>query len=139
LTRTSKPRIDRPFVGIPSFLRAPICTDLDELNAMIAVIGVPFDEGSPFLAGSRMGPRALREHSLRFVGGSGGYYNPETRKSYLGPELSQRLLADVGDADVAPTNVERTFASVTEMVGGMRRSSTICVSPMATPSATSRR
>lgn len=111
----SKSRIDRPFVGIPSFLRAPICTDIDQCDAAIAVMGVPFDEGSPFLAGSRLGPRALREHSLRFVSGGGGFYNPETRKKYLDFELRNNLIADAGDADVAPTNVERTFANVTDM------------------------
>jgi agmatinase len=115
-SRKSSDRINRPFVGIPSFLRAPICTDLDKLSAAIAVMGVPFDEGSPYLAGSRMGPRALREHSLRFVSGAGGFYNPETRKTYLDAELTQDLIADIGDADVAPTNVERTFADVTSMV-----------------------
>src|SRR5882724_12212894 len=119
IDRTTQPmpktRLDRPFVGIPSFLRSAICTDLDELDAAIAVMGVPFDEGSPYLAGSRMGPRALREHSLRFVSGAGGFYNPETRKQYLDAELTQNLIVDAGDADVAPTNVERTFANVTEM------------------------
>ena len=53
------------FAGIPSFLRAKICTDLDQLDADIAVIGVPTDEGSPFMPGSRFGPRGIREHSLR--------------------------------------------------------------------------
>ncbi|MGH6916035.1 MAG: arginase family protein, partial [Geminicoccales bacterium] len=62
-------RVDRPYVGIPSFLRAPICTDLEKLDADIAIMGVPTDDGSPFMAGSRFGPRALREHSLRFAGG----------------------------------------------------------------------
>jgi agmatinase len=115
-SKKSGGRINRPFVGIPSFLRAPICTDLDKLSAAIAVMGVPFDEGSPYLAGSRMAPRALREHSLRFVSGAGGFYNPETRKKYLDVELTRELIVDIGDADVAPTNVERTFDDVTNMV-----------------------
>ena len=38
-------KLNRPFVGIPSFLRAPIETDLDVLDADIAVYGVPFDVG----------------------------------------------------------------------------------------------
>ena len=50
-SRRSGIKLNRPFVGIPSFLRAPIETDLDALDADIAVYGVPFDEGSPFLAG----------------------------------------------------------------------------------------
>ena len=53
-------RLDMPFVGIPSFLRAPIHTDLDTLDADIAILGVPFDEGVPFMPGSRFGPRSLR-------------------------------------------------------------------------------
>src|SRR5713226_5754500 len=105
-------RINRPFVGIPSFLRAPICTDLDTLSAAIAIMGVPFDEGSPFLSGSRMGPRSLREHSLRFVSGAGGYYNPETRRMYLDPEISQEMIVDAGDADILPTNVEKSFENI---------------------------
>lgn len=111
-----KPRVDRPFVGIPSFLRSPICTDLDQLDAAIAVMGVPFDEGSPYLAGSRLGPRALREHSLRFVGGgSKGFYDPEAARQYLEYEMARGLIVDTGDADILPTNVEKTFENVTEM------------------------
>jgi agmatinase len=109
-------RLDRPFVGIPTFLRAPLCTDLDQLNGAIAVMGVPFDEGSPYLAGSRMGPRALREHSLRFVGGgSKGYYDPEAGRQYLAFEMSNELIVDAGDVDILPTNVEKTFENVTLM------------------------
>jgi agmatinase len=112
----TKTRVDRPFVGIPSFLRAPICTELRRLSASVAVIGVPFDEGSPYLAGSRLGPRALREHSLRFVGsGSKGFYNPETDRQYLEYEMAHGLIVDAGDVDILPTNVEKTFENITEM------------------------
>lgn len=110
------PRINRPYVGIPSFLRAPICENLVELEASIAVYGVPFDEGSPFLPGSRMGPRAIREHSLRFTG---GLYDPATRRDYLTPELAGRMIADVGDVDIAPTHVEKTFDNITATVKGI--------------------
>ena len=112
----TKTRVDRPFVGIPSFLRAPICTELRQLRASVAVMGVPFDEGSPYLAGSRLGPRALREHSLRFVGGgSKGFYNPETDRQYLEYEMAHGLIVDTGDVDILPTNVEKTFENITEM------------------------
>jgi len=46
-------RLDYPFVGIPSFLRSPIVQDLARLDADVAVMGVPTDEGSPFMPGSR--------------------------------------------------------------------------------------
>lgn len=108
-------RMNWPFVGIPSFLRAPICTDLDSLDADIAIMGVPFDEGVPFMPGSRFGPRSLREHSLRFVGGAPGYYDPETRREYLTREMADQRIADTGDADILPTNVEGSFENITTM------------------------
>ena len=111
-----KSRVNRPFVGIPSFLRAPICDDINQLDSDIAVLGVPTDDGSPFMAGSRFAPRALREHSLRFTDGSSGYYDPETREEYLTHEIRNMRIADVGDVDVLPTNVERTFENITEAV-----------------------
>lgn len=52
-SQTTKTRVNRPLVGIPSFLRAPICEDPERIAGAIAIMGVPFDEGSPFLAGSR--------------------------------------------------------------------------------------
>lgn len=106
----------RPFTGIASFLRAPVCADLAQLNAPIAVLGIPFDEGSPFMPGTRMAPRALREHSLRFVGNAGGLYNPETRRFLLGEQLSNHQIADVGDVDIRPTAVETTFELITDSV-----------------------
>jgi agmatinase len=104
-----------PFVGIPSFLRAPVATDLDELDADVAVMGIPTDEGSPFMPGSRFGPRAIREHSLRFTGGGPGYYDPQRARRFLERELAAGLIVDAGDADVLPTNVADTFANVTAM------------------------
>jgi agmatinase len=112
-------RVNRPYVGIPSFLRSRICEDLSQLDAAIAVLGVPFDEGSPFMPGSRLAPRALREHSLRFYGSGNGYYDPETRREYLVEEMSQGLIADVGDVDIHPANAPRTFENITAMVRGI--------------------
>jgi agmatinase len=107
--------LNQPFVGIPSFLRSRICTDIDTLDTGIAVMGVPTDEGSPFMAGSRMGPRALREHSLRFGQGGAGYYDPENKKQYLDVEMSQGLIADLGDVDIWPADIKQTFDNTTEM------------------------
>ena len=108
-------RMDFPFVGIPSFLRAAICTDPGSLDADIAVLGAPTDEGSPFMPGSRFGPRSLREHSLRFVTDGRGYYDPAVRRQFLEREMVQGRIADVGDADILPTNVVDTFANITAL------------------------
>ena len=111
-------RINRPYVGIPTFLRSKAVEDLADLDAMVAILGVPFDEGSPFLPGSRMGPRALREQSLRFAGRP-GFYDLATEKEYLREEIERGLIADVGDVDIYPTNPERSFRGQTEMVRGI--------------------
>jgi len=109
-------RLNKPFVGIPTFLRGPWVENLADLDADIAVFGVPFDEGSPFLSGSRMGPRSIREHSLRFAGGdNAGIYDPTTRRTFLSRELGQRRIADVGDADVWPTAVEHSFDNASQL------------------------
>lgn len=109
-------RLDFPFVGIPSFLRSTVDTDLERLDADVAVMGAPTDEGSPFMPGSRFGPRAIREHSLRFVTDPPGYYDPQTRRRYLAREMREERVVDVGDADVLPTNVVDTFDNITAMV-----------------------
>ena len=115
-TQDNGGRVDMPFVGIPSFLRSAICTDLDDLDAEIAIVGIPTDEGSPFMPGSRFGPRSIREHSLRFVTDPPGYYDPQARRRYLEREMTAGRIADVGDADILPTNVVDSFRNITDTV-----------------------
>jgi agmatinase len=106
-------RLDFPFVGIPSFLRSPLVQDLARLDADVAVLGVPTDEGSPFMPGSRFGPRSIREQSLRFVTDPPGFFDPQERRRYLEREMREKRIADVGDADILPTNPADTFANIT--------------------------
>ena len=113
-------RLNRPYVGIPTFLRAALAEDITALDASVAVLGVPFDEGSPFLPGSRMAPRTLREHSLRFAGRK-GIYDVDARKEYLQHEMEHGLITDVGDVDVHPTNPAKTFDAITGMVHAIIR------------------
>ncbi|HEV8306249.1 MAG TPA: arginase family protein [Methylomirabilota bacterium] len=104
-----------PFVGIPTFLRSALCTDLDKLDADVAIMGAPTDEGSPYLPGSRFGPRGIREHSMRFGTRGPGVYDPQTRRLYLEPEMAQGRIADAGDAAVLPTNIVDTFHNITAL------------------------
>ncbi|MGH2428056.1 MAG: arginase family protein [Candidatus Limnocylindria bacterium] len=112
------------FVGIPSFLRVPV-SPASALDADVAVLGVPSDVGSPFLPGSRMGPRGIREHSLRF--GTEGYYDHRDRRTYLAEELSKRRIVDVGDVDVAPSDVAVTFDRTTEAMQDVLRAGALPV------------
>lgn len=108
-------RFDAPFVGIPTFLRSAWCVDPAQLEADIAVIGAPTDEGSPFMPGSRFGARSIREHSLRFTGDSPGYYDPQRKQRYLEIEMREGRIADVGDADILPSNVPGSFDNITSL------------------------
>jgi agmatinase len=60
-----------------------------------------------------MGPRSIREHSLRFTG---SLYDPATRRDLLAAEMAHAMIADVGDVDIAPTHVEKSFANITATV-----------------------
>jgi agmatinase len=74
-------RLNLPFVGIPSFLRSPVCTDLKHLDADIAMLGAPSDEGSPWFPGARLAPRAIREMSVRHLRHRRGQALPAVRAS----------------------------------------------------------
>ena len=101
------------FAGLVSFLRAPVCHDLDTLDADFAVMGALTDEGSPFMPGSRFGSRSIREHSLRF--GNSGYFDHDANKVFLEYELANNRIVDVGDADVLITDIEGTFENITNL------------------------
>jgi agmatinase len=114
--RGDEGRLDMPFVGIPSFLRSAVSADPGTLDADVAIVGAPTDEGSPFMPGSRFGPRSIREHSLRFLTDPPGYFDPHLRRRFLAREMAEGRIADAGDADILPTNVVDTFANITALV-----------------------
>jgi agmatinase len=114
-------RLNLPFVGIPSYLRAPIVTDLDDLDADIAILGVPSDEGSPWYPGARMAPRKIREMSVRYAEYGptqrhGGYYDLDEDRRYLVHETKHNRIVDCGDVDIVYTNPEVTMNNVTRSV-----------------------
>jgi agmatinase len=112
-------RLDLPFTGIATFFRSRICTDLTELDADVAVLGIPNDEGSWWLPGERFAPRKLREMSLRFVGGPAdvaGFWDIDEDRRYLDYELGSGRIIDAGDVDVITTRPDATWDNVTHDV-----------------------
>jgi agmatinase len=107
-------RHDKAFVGIPTFLRSPYCADLDQLKPCWAVLGMPFDEGSPFAPGSRFGPRSIREHSLRF--NSAGVFDCTRRTPLLTGAVRQGYVTDIGDVDVIPGSPSRSLRNLTDTI-----------------------
>lgn len=102
-------RLDLPFVGHCTFAKAPIATDWNDLQADIAILGMPFDFGTQYRAGARFGPRAIREASTLFSFGHGGAYDHEDDRVYL-PRDTIRIV-DIGDVDVVHTDTETSHAN----------------------------
>jgi agmatinase len=101
------------FVGVRTFLGAPYVTNLDELKADFAVLGVPFDEGTWGQPGERYGPRDLRESSQEYNHDltEGFYYIDGDRTVLKG-----KRWADVGDVLLYPTVPAQTNDKITAAV-----------------------
>ena len=103
-------RLNLPFVGICTFGKYPYIEDWDKIEADIAVLGAPFDAGSQFRSGARMGPRGIREASTLFSFGHGGAYDHEDDITYL-PANTTRIV-DIGDADIIHTDTIQSHANI---------------------------
>ena len=105
------------FTGIATFGRAPYLTNFAGSGAQVAVLGIPFDEGVGYRPGTRFGPRALREYSLRYP-----YFDPDSMKRGFWDLEKRRWFltnvnaVDMGDVDVVPMAVESLHQSVAEAI-----------------------
>jgi agmatinase len=96
----------RRFCGFATFLKAP---PMDRAaDPTIGIVGVPFDGGSSRTAGSRFGPRALRDASFRISG-----YNAELDVT---PFEIHRIV-DCGDVLLSPFSILDTYKSIATAVG----------------------
>jgi len=109
---SQKKKLSLPFVGIASFGKYPISTDLDELDADVAIMGMPCDIAVQCRAGTRFVPRAIRCESTAFMG-LNGTYDPERDDMYLGPPWK---IVDCGDVDIIHGDLEQSFDNCEEMV-----------------------
>ncbi len=111
-----------PHSGIATFCKSPFVPDLEELEAEVAVLGIPYDEATAMRPGSRQAPRAIRDASARF-----GFLGrgPES-KGFFDINRDRNLMSgvrivDTGDVDVTYFNQERNFRLVYEKVQGILR------------------
>jgi guanidinopropionase len=81
------------FAGVPSFFRLPVLSDPSAVD--VALVGVPFDGGTTNRAGTRHGPREIRNQSslMRRINANG-----------ISPYDKLRV-ADLGDSPVNPINL----------------------------------
>ena len=103
-----------------SFFKAPLCTDLDRLEADVAFIGVPFDQGTLGRPGARFGPDAIRDAPRAY-----SYLDPFGRQQEAegffdidaGYELLRGVtMADCGNITILPSDVLGNFDKLTEVV-----------------------
>ena len=109
-------RLNLPFVGICTFGKYPLVEDWNEIDADVAVMGAPFDAGTQWRAGARMGPRGVREASTLFSFGHAGAYDHEDDVTYLDP--AKVTVVDIGDADIVHTDTIRSHENIEH---GVRR------------------
>ena len=102
-----------PFSGIATFFKAPYVAVPTTADADVAVIGIPWDQGTTSRSGARMGPRALRETSTMwaFQNGLQPLYDGEAGVKLLGGVR----WADCGDVAIGPMwTAERYHGAVVE-------------------------
>ena len=103
-----------------SFFKVPLCLDLDQLDAQVAFIGVPFDQGTFGRPGARFGPDAIRDAPRAYA-----YSDPLGRQEEAegifdidaGDELLRGVtMADCGNITVVPSDVTSNFDKLSQVV-----------------------
>ena len=102
-----------------TFFGVPSCSDLDDLDAQVAFLGVPFDAGTPqpgIPTGQAAGPSAARLASRDQFSygdsGSLGWYDVETDRD----RLVGVTMADAGDVKIQGAQVESNFSRMTAVM-----------------------
>jgi agmatinase len=92
-----------------TYLNVPFQPDMRELGSPdVAFVGAPLDAGTTFRPGTRFGPQAIRE-----ISGLASGYSVE-----WGIDLHESLdMVDVGDINVIPANIEKSFDQIDKAVG----------------------
>ncbi len=106
-----------PHTGIATFCKSPFEPDLDQLDAVVAVLGIPFDEATAMRPGSRQAPRAIRDASTRFGflgrgAESTGFFDINRDRNLM---RGVRIV-DCGDVDVIYFDQDRNFRLIADSV-----------------------
>ncbi len=96
------------FTQISTFGRLPHDQDLSDIE--VAFLGIPFDDGTTFRTGARMGPAAVRENSRLLRP-----YNMFVESS----PFDQFNVVDYGDVNVIPGSFMHTAEAISETLGAV--------------------
>jgi agmatinase len=86
-------------------MRLPHQIDLDGVD--VALLGAPFDSGTSYRSGARLGPREIRAQS--------SLIRPYSYFQRVAP-FEQLLVVDAGDVDVPPVGIEKAYAAIESAV-----------------------
>ena len=117
--------------ALRTFFGSPACDDLARLDAQVAFVGVPWDQGViiPFIrSGAFAGPRLVRETRTRLRetrpdGTSAGWFDIETERHHL----AGVRMADCGDVLVAGGDVGLSHDRITAVTRRMAERGSLVV------------
>ncbi len=98
------PRFAQP----ATFMRLPHVENTRGLD--VAIVGVPFDGGTSYRPGARLGPREIRSQS--------SLIRSYSHFQHVAP-FDRLNVADAGDIDAPPVSIEKCFEVVEACVGGI--------------------
>ena len=93
----SSPRFAQP----ATFMRLPHQTNLSGVD--VALLGVPFDSGSSYRSGARLGPREIRAQS--------SLIRPYSYFQKVSP-FEELVIVDAGDVDAPPVGIEKAYSAI---------------------------
>lgn len=96
------PRFAQP----ATFMRLPHATDLTGVD--VALLGVPFDSGTSYRPGTRLGPREVRTQS--------SLIRPFNHFQQVAP-FERLTVVDAGDVDASPINLELAHQAIESRIG----------------------
>ena len=91
------PRFAQP----ATFMRLPYQTDLSGVD--VAMLGVPYDSGTSYRSGARLGPREIRAQS--------SLIRPYSYFQKISP-FETLTIVDAGDVDAPPVGIEPAYAAI---------------------------
>src|SRR4029078_4770043 len=110
MTHQPRPSFTSPRFAQPAqFMRLPHVEDPRGLD--VAIVGVPYDGGTSYRPGARLGPREIRSQSA--LSRSYSYFQ-------RGAPFDRLNVADVGDVDAPPVSIEKCYDAVEARVCSTR-------------------
>src|SRR5690242_5590436 len=108
---THQPRasfVSPRFAQPATFMRLPYAEQLAGVD--VAIVGVPYDGGTSYRPGARLGPREIRNQSSLI----------RTYNYFQKVAPFDRLnVADVGDVDAPPVSIEKAYDAIEARIGAI--------------------